>query len=111
MQVFFNSFLVTTNNRIFLHNLVNPGDNLIRRRSTDSSLTIPFERTFRDVDTNRPGDNTQEIEGFNFCGCGCVEISHKRNYDDQIYGYSLSVSFFYQNTTSGGHNTFLFQKE
>lgn len=49
---------------------MNPGDNLIRRRSTDSSVTIPFERTFRDLDTNRPGAGTQQEEQFNFCGCG-----------------------------------------
>lgn len=39
---------------------MNPGQNLIRRRSTDSSITIPFERTFRDLDTNRPAPNTPE---------------------------------------------------
>lgn len=49
---------------------VNPGDNLIRRKSTDSSLTIPFERTFRDLDTNRPADNTEDSGQFNLCGCG-----------------------------------------
>lgn len=54
----------------FWNYTVNPGDNLIRRRSTESSLTIPFERTFRDIDTNRPADNTQDLEAFNFCGCG-----------------------------------------
>lgn len=39
------------------------------RRSTDSSLTIPFERTFRNLDQNRPtgGD---ALAQFNFCGCG-----------------------------------------
>lgn len=49
---------------------MNPGDNLIRRSSTDSSVTIPFDRTFRDLDTNRPGVNTAEEAQFNFCGCG-----------------------------------------
>ncbi|XP_050510953.1 phenoloxidase 1-like [Diabrotica virgifera virgifera] len=45
------------------------GKNLITRRSTDSSVTIPFERTFRDLDTARPpgGDRLAQ---FNFCGCG-----------------------------------------
>lgn len=47
---------------------LNPGQNLIRRNSTDSSVTIPFERTFRDVDTNRPAPGTAEEEQFNFCG-------------------------------------------
>lgn len=54
----------------YLRQIVNPGNNLIRRESTDSSVTIPFERTFRDVDTNRPADGTTESEQFNLCGCG-----------------------------------------
>lgn len=47
-----------------------PGENTIKRRSTDSSVTIPFERTFRDVDTDRPAAGSQDEAAFNFCGCG-----------------------------------------
>lgn len=44
--------------------------NTIRRRSDESSVTIPFERTFRNLDVNRPlTDSADELE-FNFCGCG-----------------------------------------
>lgn len=46
-----------------------PKANLIQRKSTDSSLTIPFERTFRDLQSNRPTGGV-ELEQFNFCGCG-----------------------------------------
>lgn len=49
---------------------VNPGPNTIPRRSTDSSVTIPFERTFRNLDANRPNAGTTEEAEFNFCGCG-----------------------------------------
>ncbi|XP_058457157.1 phenoloxidase 2-like [Malaya genurostris] len=47
-----------------------PGPNRIRRRSHESTVTIPFERTFRNLDTNRPETGTPEEEVFNFCGCG-----------------------------------------
>ncbi|XP_043489078.1 phenoloxidase 1-like [Polistes fuscatus] len=49
--------------------LLRPGQNTFQRSSTESTLTIPFERTFRNVDENRPigGDS---LEQFNFCGCG-----------------------------------------
>ncbi|XP_018368113.1 PREDICTED: phenoloxidase 2 [Trachymyrmex cornetzi] len=49
--------------------LLRPGSNTIERKSTESSVTIPFERTFRNLDESRPisGDN---LEQFNFCGCG-----------------------------------------
>ncbi|XP_055374475.1 phenoloxidase 2-like [Condylostylus longicornis] len=47
-----------------------PGQNTIRRRSTESTLTIPFERTFRNLDTNRPVQGSAEELEFNFCGCG-----------------------------------------
>ncbi|EDX06280.1 GD10111 [Drosophila simulans] len=49
---------------------LNPGPNTIRRRSTESSVTIPFERTFRNLDANRPAAGTAEELEFNFCGCG-----------------------------------------
>lgn len=44
--------------------------NTIVRRSTDSSVTIPFERTFRDLDTQRPAEGDDALAEFNFCGCG-----------------------------------------
>lgn len=46
-----------------------PGNNAITRKSTESSLTIPFDRTFRDLNQNRPigGD---ALEEYYFCGCG-----------------------------------------
>lgn len=50
--------------------LVNAGMNTIRRRSDESSVTIPFERTFRNLDINRPVANSPDELEFNFCGCG-----------------------------------------
>ncbi|CAG9825512.1 unnamed protein product [Phaedon cochleariae] len=46
-----------------------PGSNTINRASTESSVTIPFESTFRNLDDARPtgGD---ALAQFNFCGCG-----------------------------------------
>lgn len=47
-----------------------PGENKIERNSTQSSVTIPFERTFRNLeDQNRPGGGPA-LEQFNLCGCG-----------------------------------------
>lgn len=48
---------------------VRPGQNNLVRRSDLSSITIPFERTFRDVDTNRP-EGGDALAEFNYCGCG-----------------------------------------
>lgn len=42
------------------------GTNTITRASTQSSVTIPFERTYRDL-SNVPQD---QVEQSNFCGCG-----------------------------------------
>ncbi|XP_063832839.1 phenoloxidase subunit 1-like [Ostrinia nubilalis] len=49
---------------------LNTGNNTVRRSSIDSSVTIPYERTFMDQ-TKRPGDpgSTTAAE-FDFCGCG-----------------------------------------
>lgn len=43
---------------------VQPGENVIRRRSTESSLTIPVERTFRELEVTRAPNETLE----NVCG-------------------------------------------
>ncbi|XP_044743290.1 phenoloxidase 1-like [Chrysoperla carnea] len=48
---------------------LDPGSNEIIRQSTESSVTIPFERTFRNLDLNRPVGG-EELAQFNFCGCG-----------------------------------------
>lgn len=53
-----------------MYYIVNPGQNVIRRRSDESAVTIPFERTFRNLDQNRPNTGTTESASFDFCGCG-----------------------------------------
>jgi tyrosinase len=51
---------------------VRPGMNYITRDSRLSSVTIPFERSFRDLETGRPPSNASaEVQDkSNFCGCG-----------------------------------------
>ncbi|XP_077295703.1 phenoloxidase 2-like [Arctopsyche grandis] len=44
-----------------------PGNNNIVRRSDESSVTIPYERTFRNLETGR---DATDADSFNFCGCG-----------------------------------------
>lgn len=47
---------------------------MIIRNSSESSVTIPFEQTFRDLETARPSpNNIQAYDAFNFCGCGWPE--------------------------------------
>ncbi|XP_071448698.1 phenoloxidase 2-like [Hetaerina americana] len=41
----------------------------ITRESTQSSITIPFSSTFRDLEA-RPNGMTDALEAFNYCGCG-----------------------------------------
>ncbi|XP_063707043.1 phenoloxidase 2-like [Culicoides brevitarsis] len=49
---------------------LNPNTNVIRQNSTASTVTVPFEQTFRNLDQNRPAAGTDEEAEFNFCGCG-----------------------------------------
>ncbi|CAG9791144.1 unnamed protein product [Diatraea saccharalis] len=49
---------------------LNAGNNTVRRPSTESSVTIPYERTFRDQSA-RPGQQGDAASAeFDFCGCG-----------------------------------------
>ncbi|EDV36953.2 uncharacterized protein Dana_GF13216 [Drosophila ananassae] len=47
-----------------------PGVNTIRRQSTESSVAIPFERSFRPVGANYQPQAADELARFRFCGCG-----------------------------------------
>ncbi|XP_053688843.1 phenoloxidase 1-like [Sabethes cyaneus] len=47
-----------------------PGDNTITRRSDQSSVTIPYERTFRRIGTAQQPTDAKQREQFRFCGCG-----------------------------------------
>lgn len=44
------------------------GKNTISRKASDSSVTIPYERTFRSMQ-QRP-ESGADLDKFNFCGCG-----------------------------------------
>nr|Q25519.3 RecName: Full=Phenoloxidase subunit 2; AltName: Full=proPO-p2 [Manduca sexta]AAC37243.1 prophenoloxidase [Manduca sexta]CAL25133.1 prophenoloxidase [Manduca sexta]prf//2119377A phenol oxidase [Manduca sexta] len=46
------------------------GENTITRQSTESSLTIPFEQTFRDLSIQGSDPRRSELAAFNYCGCG-----------------------------------------
>ncbi|KAH8394837.1 hypothetical protein KR222_007866 [Zaprionus bogoriensis] len=49
---------------------LNPGQNTIRRESTDSSVAIPFERSFRAVGVKYQPTASDELARFRYCGCG-----------------------------------------
>jgi tyrosinase len=46
---------------------------VIRRRDRESTVTIPFERTFRNYEATRPATGSAQQAEFNFCGCGWPE--------------------------------------
>lgn len=48
---------------------VKSGSNSITRKSADSSLTVPFDQTFRSLDSIDLS-STSSAENFVFCGCG-----------------------------------------
>lgn len=49
---------------------MNPGENTIRRRSDESSVTIPYERSFRRIGSQYQPTSAPELAQFQFCGCG-----------------------------------------
>ena len=48
---------------------VKPGVNNVKRSSLQSTVTLPFERSFRSL-ANAPAAGTQEMQEHRFCGCG-----------------------------------------
>ncbi|XP_063833186.1 phenoloxidase subunit 2-like [Ostrinia nubilalis] len=49
---------------------LNAGQNRIVRQSTESTFTIPFEQTFRDLSVQGEDPRQVDLAAFNFCGCG-----------------------------------------
>ncbi|KXJ82217.1 hypothetical protein RP20_CCG014933 [Aedes albopictus] len=47
-----------------------PGSNQITRRSDQSSVTVAFDRTFRQIKTDKDLPDRADLERFRFCGCG-----------------------------------------
>lgn len=47
-----------------------PGVNNIRQSSDNSSVTIPYERTFRPIGRKNQPSDEQRLSEFRFCGCG-----------------------------------------
>lgn len=58
---------------------VHPGENVIKRKSSESAVTIPYSQTFRNIDKERPGgpldqpggqlqQTSRESYEFDFCG-------------------------------------------
>ncbi|XP_058460053.1 phenoloxidase 8-like [Malaya genurostris] len=52
---------------------LNPGANNISRRSNQSSVTVAYNRTFRQIKTEAHLPNKDDLEQFRFCGCGWPE--------------------------------------
>lgn len=49
---------------------MNPGRNIIRRRSDESSVTIPYERSLRNIGSRNQPTDPADLAQFQFCGCG-----------------------------------------
>lgn len=101
---------------------MHPGENVIKRKSTESAVTIPYSQTFRNIDKERPeqqtgpGGQLQEVTpesyAYDFCGCGwpqhmlipigapesdnggfaCQLFAMVSNYDDDVVEQDLTGS-------------------
>lgn len=49
---------------------LNPGVTVLEHTSDESTVTIPYERTFRALNQETPTAGTDAVAAFNFCGCG-----------------------------------------
>lgn len=49
---------------------MNPGENIIKRKSDESSVTIPYERSFRSIGARHTPTDPDKLAEFRFCGCG-----------------------------------------
>lgn len=84
---------------------VRPGKNTIRRRSVDSSVTIPFERTFMNQNS-RPGEpGSAQAAEFDFCGCGWPHHMLLPKGDNN--GYPMQLFVMVSNWAEDGVSLFI----
>nr|AAL37426.1 prophenol oxidase [Aedes aegypti] len=81
---------------------LNPGENNVVRRSEQSSVTIPYERTFRNIAMS----NQPESDQFRFCNCGWPShmLLPKGTPQGQQYDLFVMVSNFNSDTVNQEYN-------
>lgn len=81
---------------------VNPGVNSIRRRSDQSSVTIPYQRSFRRIGSQFQPTDAAELAQFRFCGCGWPEhmLIPKGTPEGAIYDIFVMVTNFNDDTVN-----------
>ncbi|KAH8253120.1 hypothetical protein KR032_003624 [Drosophila birchii] len=77
-----------------------PGVNTIRRQSTDSSVAIPFERSFRPVGADYQPKAADELARFRFCGCGWPQhlLLPKGNAQGMLFDLFVMISDYTQDS-------------
>ncbi|XP_016986003.1 phenoloxidase 2 [Drosophila rhopaloa] len=77
-----------------------PGENTIRRQSTESSVAIPFERSFRPVGADYQPKAADELARFRFCGCGWPQhlLLPKGNAQGMLFDLFVMISDYTQDS-------------
>ncbi|KAH8266304.1 hypothetical protein KR038_011975 [Drosophila bunnanda] len=77
-----------------------PGVNTIRRQSTESSVAIPFERSFRPVGADYQPKAADELARFRFCGCGWPQhlLLPKGNAQGMLFDLFVMISDYTQDS-------------
>eukprot|EP00099_Drosophila_melanogaster_P013901 NP_476812.1 prophenoloxidase 1 [Drosophila melanogaster] len=77
-----------------------PGENTIRRQSTESSVAIPFERSFRPVGADYQPKAADELARFKFCGCGWPQhlLLPKGNAQGMVFDLFVMISDYSQDS-------------
>lgn len=89
-----------------------PGVNTIRRQSTESSVAIPFERSFRPVGANYQPQAADELARFRFCGCGWPQhlLLPKGTTQGMVFDLFVMISDYSQDSVEQPNTLVAFQR-
>ncbi|XP_068144854.1 phenoloxidase 2 [Drosophila tropicalis] len=84
-----------------------PGENTIRRESSDSSVAIPFERSFRPIGAAYQPKGADELARFRFCGCGWPQhlLLPKGKPQGMLFDLFVMISDYSQDAVQQPTNT------
>lgn len=87
-----------------------PNTTEIRRHSSESSVTIPYERSFRRIGAQAQPKNAQDLSQFQFCGCGWPQhmLLPKGTPEGTEYNLFVLISDFEQDRIASATDWYVF---
>lgn len=87
-----------------------PGKNDIRRKSIDSNVTLPYERSFRAIGEKYGLKDGRELDEYQFCGCGWPHhmLVPKSTYEGTVFELFVMITDYNDDSVNEEPNMYVY---